>query len=69
MERAREYHKNVYLCVIDYSKAFDSAEPLRMWNSMRNMVVRNEYTEQQAEVQVNKAQQNGSRSKKGVCYS
>ena len=69
MERAREYHKNVYLCVIDYSKAFDSAEALKMWNSMRNMVVRNEYTEQQAKVQVNKVQQNGFQSKKGVCYS
>ena len=28
---------NVYLCFTDYSKAFDSVECLKMWNSIRSM--------------------------------
>ena len=26
METAREYHKEIYLCFIDYSKAFDNVD-------------------------------------------
>jgi hypothetical protein len=54
MEKAREH-----LCFIDYSQAFDSAEHLNMWNSMRSMgmpghlmvLIRDLYTEQEAKVQ------------------
>jgi hypothetical protein len=50
------------LCFIDYSKAFDSVEHLKMWNSMRDMgipehlmvLIRDLYTEQEAKVQVEK---------------
>jgi hypothetical protein len=37
LERTRERNKPVYLCFIDYAKAFDSVEHSKMWNSMRNM--------------------------------
>jgi hypothetical protein len=37
MEWAKECHKNVYLCFIDYAKAFDNVGHLKMWNSMRSM--------------------------------
>jgi hypothetical protein len=36
-ERVQEYHRNVYLCFIDISKAFSSMEHLKMWNSMRSI--------------------------------
>jgi hypothetical protein len=37
IEMAREHHKNVYLCFMDYLKAFDSAKHLKMWNGMRSI--------------------------------
>jgi hypothetical protein len=60
MEKAREHHKNVCLYFIDYSKAFDSGENLKMWNSVRNMgipehlivLIRDLYTEQESKVRV-----------------
>jgi hypothetical protein len=60
MERTRERNKPVYLCFIDYAKAFDSVEHSKMRNSMINMgipehligVIRDLYTEQEAKVQV-----------------
>jgi hypothetical protein len=50
----------VYLCYVDYAKAFDSVEHSKMWNSMRNMgipehvigLITDLYTEQEAKVQV-----------------
>jgi hypothetical protein len=35
MKRAREHQKTVYLCSIDYSKAFDTVQHLKMWNKMK----------------------------------
>jgi hypothetical protein len=60
MERTRQRNKPVYLCFIDYAKAFDSVEYSKMWNSMRNTgipehlirLIRDLYTEQEAKVQV-----------------
>jgi hypothetical protein len=60
LERTRERNKPVYLCFIDYAKAFDSVEHSKMWNSMRHMgipehligLIRDLYTEQEAKVQV-----------------
>ena len=37
MEVLREYQKNVYLCFIDYSKAFDCTDHNRLWLSLRSM--------------------------------
>ena len=33
MEKAREFQKNIYLCFIDYAKAFDSVDPQTVENS------------------------------------
>ena len=71
MEKARECHRNVYLCFIDYSKAFDSKKHLKMWNSMRSMgipeyvivFIRDLYTDQEAKVQVEQCTTNGSQEK------
>ena len=35
IEKAREFQKNIYLCVIDYAKAFDSVDHNKLENSSR----------------------------------
>ena len=31
IEKAREFQKNIYLCFIDYAKAFDSVDDNKLW--------------------------------------
>ena len=31
IEKAREFQKNIYLCFIDYIKAFDCVDPNQLW--------------------------------------
>ena len=33
IENAREFHKNIYFCFIDYTKAFDYADHNKLENS------------------------------------
>ena len=37
MEKAREYQKNLAICFIDYSKAFDCVDHNVLWNTLRSM--------------------------------
>jgi RNA-binding protein YlmH len=74
MERTRERNKPVYLCFIDYEKAFDSVEHSKMWNSMRNAgitvhligLIRDLDTEQEAKVQVKQGATDWFPVQKGV---
>ena len=58
MEKAREFQKNIYLCFIDYTKAFDCVDHKKtVENSSRNgntrppdCLLRNLYTGQEATV-------------------
>ena len=36
MEKAREFHKNIYFCFIDYAKAFDCGSQETVENSERD---------------------------------
>ena len=36
MEKAREVHKNIYFCFIDYAKAFDCVDHNKLENSERD---------------------------------
>ena len=36
IERAREFQKNIYFCVIDYAKAFDCVDHNKLENSSRD---------------------------------
>ena len=36
IEKAREFHKNIYFCFIDYAKAFDCVDHNKLENSERN---------------------------------
>jgi hypothetical protein len=57
-ERAMEYGKTVFMCFIDYSKAFDCVDRSRLWNTLRSIGVpehliiriKSMYTKQEATV-------------------
>ena len=34
MEKAREFHKNIYFCFIDYAKAFDCVDHNKLWKNL-----------------------------------
>ena len=37
IEKAREFQKNIYFCVIDYAKAFDWVDHNKLWKILREM--------------------------------
>ena len=57
-ERAREFQKNIYLCFIDYAKAFDCVDHNKLWKILKEMgipdhlicLLRNLYAGQEATV-------------------
>ena len=58
MEKAREFHKNIYFCFIDYAKAFDCVDHKKLWKSLQEMgipdhlpcLLRKLYADQEAAV-------------------
>ena len=37
MEKAREFHKDIYFCFIDYAKAFDCVSHNKLWKILKEM--------------------------------
>ena len=37
MEKAREFQKNIYVCFIDYAKAFDCVDHKKLWKILEEM--------------------------------
>ena len=37
MEKAKEFQKNIYFCVIDYAKAFDCVDHNKLWKILQEM--------------------------------
>ena len=37
IEQAREFQKNIYFCLIDYAKAFDSVDHNKLWKILKEM--------------------------------
>uniref|UniRef100_A0A8C0ACV3 Reverse transcriptase domain-containing protein n=1 Tax=Bos mutus grunniens TaxID=30521 RepID=A0A8C0ACV3_BOSMU len=58
MEKAREFQKNIYFCLIDYAKAFDCVDHNKLWKILKEMgipdhltcLLRNLYAGQEATV-------------------
>ena len=56
MEKAREFQKNIYFCLIDYAKAFDCVDHNKLWKILQEMgisdhrtyLLRNVYAGQEA---------------------
>ena len=58
IEKAREFQKNIYLCFVDYVKAFDCMDYEKLWKALKEMgisdhltcLLRNLYVGQEATV-------------------
>ena len=58
IEKAREFQKNIYFCIIDYVKAFDCVDHNKLWKILKEMqipdhltcLLRNLYAGQEATV-------------------
>ena len=58
MEKAREFQKNIYVCFIDYAKAFECVDHNKLWKILQEMgipdhltyLLRNLYAGQEATV-------------------
>ena len=58
MEKAKEFHKNIYFCFIDYVKAFDCVDHNDFWKILKVMgipdhltcILRNSYAGQKATI-------------------
>ena len=58
MEKAREFHKNIYFCFIDYAKAFECVDHNKLWKILEEVgipdhltcLLRNLYAGQKATV-------------------
>ena len=37
IEKAREFQKNTYLCVINYAKSFDCVDHNKLWKALKEM--------------------------------
>ena len=57
-EKAREFQKNIYFCLIDYAKAFDCVDHNKLWKILKELgipdhltyLLRNLYVDQEATV-------------------
>ena len=58
IEKAREFQENIYLCFIDYAKAFDCVDHNKLWKILQEVeipdhlacLLRNMYASQEATV-------------------
>ena len=65
IEKVREFHKNIYFCFIDYTKAFDCVDHTKLWIILKEMGIpdhltclrRNLYAGQEAAVRTRHEQQ------------
>ena len=75
IEKVREFHKNIYFCFIDYSKAFDCVDHNKLWKILKEMgipdhvtcLLRNLYAGQEATVRTRHGTTDGFQIEKGVC--
>ena len=74
LEKAKEYQKDIYMCFIDYSKAFDCVDHEKLWVTLRRMgipehlvvLIRNLYSGQEAIVRTEQGETQWFRIGKGV---
>jgi len=75
MEKAREFQKNIYVCFIDYAKAFDCVDHNKLWKILQEMgipdhltcLLRNLYAGQEARVRTGHGTTDWFQIGKGVC--
>ena len=75
IKKAREFQKNIYLCFIDYVKAFDCVDHNKLWKILKEMgipdhlacLLRNLYAGQEATVRTGHGTTHWFQIGKGVC--
>ena len=75
MEKAREFQKNIYFCLIDYAKAFDCVGHNKLWEILKEMgipdhltcLLRNLFASQEATVRTGHGTTEWFQIGKGVC--
>ena len=68
IKKAKEFQKNIYLCFIDYAKAFDCVDHNKLWKILREMripdhltcLLRNLYASQKQQLELD-MEQTGSK--------
>ena len=74
IEKAREFQKNIYLCFIDYVKAFDCVDHNKLWKILQEMgisdhlthLLRNLHAGQEATVRTGQGTKDWFQVRKGV---
>ena len=74
IKKAREFHKNIYFCFIDYAKAFDCVDQNKLWKILQEMgkpdhltcLLRNLHADQEATVRTGHGTTDWSQMRKGV---
>ena len=69
IEKAREFQKSIYFCLIDYARTFDCVDHNKLWKILKEMgipdhlscLLRNLYTGKEATVRTDMEQQTGSK--------
>ena len=72
IEKAREFHKNIYFCFIDYAKTFDCVDHSNVWNILQEIeipdhltcLLRNLMQVKKQQLEPDMKQQTGSKSGK-----
>ena len=75
IEKAREFQKNIYFCVIDYGKAFDCVDHNKLWKTLKERgipdhltcLLSNLYAGQEATVRTGHGTTDWFKIGKGVC--
>ena len=44
IEKAREFQKNIYFCIIDYNKAFDCVDHNKLWEILKEKGIQDHFT-------------------------
>ena len=74
IEKAREFQKNIYLCFIDYAKAFGCVDHNNLWKTLKEMgipdhltcLLRNLYAGQEETVRIRYRTMDWFKTGKGV---
>ena len=74
MEKAREFQENIYLCFIDYAKAFDCVGHHKLWKILKEMeipdhltyLLRNLYACQEATIKTGHGTTDRFQTSKGI---
>ena len=75
IEKAKEFQKNIYFCLINYVKAFDCVDHNKLWKILKEMgipahftcLLRNLYAGQELTVRTRHGTMNWFQIGKGVC--